>query len=137
MPSERIFVPITWSTAAFATVAAATTVASDAVVLNVADWEGDVTVYVNMGAAPASGDTVDVQILWNAGAITGAGDMFDSAKHGDTLMQFNLFGTSGENPAQKTVSLRTAAKGFKIQVRNNSTVRSITVYAACQTHRPG
>ena len=62
---------ITWSAANSLTVSSATQQVSDAVTLNVEDWDGSVTVNADNAGTPASGDTCDVYVLWSNGDVLG------------------------------------------------------------------
>lgn len=139
MASTKAETAITWSSAAYTDITSGSNATSDATSFNVEDWDAAVTVHADNQGTPASGDTVDVEILWTTGSVDGsAGDDYDTAKGGQWIMRLNTYSTDsdGEDPQQKTVTIPTAAKGFKIYAKNNSGGRTIRVRAELITHRP-
>lgn len=140
MASSRTETGITWSSAAYIDISSGTTSsASDAFAFNVEDWDAAVTVYADNQGTPASGDTVDVYIEWTTGSVDGsAGDDYDTVKGAQWIARLNTYSTDsdGEDPQQKTVSISTAQKGFKLVGKNNSGGRTIRLRAEVITHRP-
>lgn len=139
MASSRTETAITWSSAAYSDVTSGSNATSDATAFNVEDWDAALTVYADNQGTPASGDTVDVYVLWTTGNVDGsAGDDYDTAKGAQWVMRLNTYSTDadGEDPQQKTVTIPTAAKAFKVYAKNNSGGRTIRVRAEVITHRP-
>lgn len=139
MASSRSETQILWATASSVSVSAAGNSTSDAFTFNVEDWEADLQINVDNDGTPASGDTMDVYILYTAGDVLGdTGSDYDTTEHAEFLCRLDTVAanTPGEDPARKTVPVRTAALGFKLYAVNNSGARAITIRARVVTHRP-
>lgn len=132
---------ITWSAAASVTVSSATVVWSDAVTLNVEDWDGSVQVNADNAGTPASGDTCDVYVAWSTGDVLGdSGDDFDTTEHAEFVGRLDTYATNtpGEDPARRTWGLDVSGKkALKIGVScPQAATRNIVVRARLVTHRP-
>lgn len=139
MASSKVETAITWSSAAYTDITSGSNATSDAVSFNVEDWDGAITVHADNQGTPASGDTVDVYILWSTGNVDGsAGDDYDTAKGAQWIARLNTYATDsdGEDPQQKTVTIPTPQKAFKLYGKNNSGGRTIRLRAELITHRP-
>jgi len=140
MASSRVETQITWSSASSVTVSSATVVWSDAFSYNAEDWDAELQVNADNAGTPASGDTCSVYVAYTTGDILGdTGDDFSSAEHSEFVMMLDTYATNtpGEDPANRTSPLRTAAKAFKVGVScPNAASRNIVVRARVITHRP-
>lgn len=114
---------------------------SDAFAFNDADVSAQLTLYASTASTPATGDYVDFYVLWTTGDGTGGGgaDNFDSQEHAQFLYRLNNYAsdTPGEQPAQRTVQIPVAAKGFKIQAiaSANAGTRNQTIAVRVSTQR--
>lgn len=137
--ASRVDTAITFSSAASVTISSATVVTSDAFTFNVDDWDGEVMVSANNQGTPASGDVCDVYIAYTAGDVLGdTGDDFATTKSAEFLFRLDTFSTNptGENPARKSMRVRTGAKGFKLLFScPNAATRNMVVRAMVSTHR--
>jgi hypothetical protein len=132
---------ITWSAAASISLNSTSRFDSDAVTLNAEDWDASIQLSADNSGTPASGDVVDVYVIWTNGDILGdSGDDYDTAEHGELLRRLDTFGTNtpGEDPARCTVPLAVSGKkGFKLSaVAAQGGTRAITFRARLVTHRP-
>lgn len=139
MASSRNEQQILWSAASSITLSSATRQVSDAVTLNVEDWDGEIQVYADNQGTPASGDVVDCYIHYTTGDVLGdSGDDYPTNEHAEFLCRLDTFATNtpGEDPASRAVPIRTTAKGFKISVESpNAATRNVVVRARVITHR--
>ena len=139
MASTREETQITWSSASSISVSSSSNSTSDAFAFNASDWSAAIQINADNNGTPASGDTVDVYILWTTGDILGdSGDDYDTVEHAQRLCRLDTYATNtpGEDPARVTIPLdNIAAKGFKIYAANNSAGRAITVRARIITQR--
>jgi hypothetical protein len=139
MASSRVSTALAWSASASVSVSSGSNATSDAFAFNIEDWDADLQINADNAGTPASGDTLDCYILWSAGDVLGdSGDDYDTVEHAEFLCRLDTYATNtpGEDPARKSVQIRTASKGFKLYTVNNSGGRSITVRAMVSTHRP-
>lgn len=140
MASSRNETQITWSAAASVTVSSATVVWSDAFTFNVEDWEAELQVNADNAGTPASGDTCDVYIAFSTGDVLGdTGDDYATTEHAEFAMRLDTYATNtpGEDPANRSVPVRTAPKAFKVGVSCPlAATRNIVVRARVITHRP-
>ena len=140
MASSRTETQITWSAASSVTVSSATIVWSDAVLFNVEDWDGELQVNADNAGSVASGDVCNVYIAYTTGDILGdSGNDFASPEHAEFVMQLDTFTTNtpGEDPANRSAPIRTAATGFKVGLScPQAATRNIVVRARLVTHRP-
>lgn len=132
---------ITWSASASITVSSATVQASDAITLNVEDWDGSLQVNADNNGSPAAGDVCDVYVAWSNGDILGdSGDDFDTTEHAQFIGRLDTVtaNTPGEDPARKTWSIPVSGKkAFKVLVScPQAASRNIVVRARLVTHRP-
>jgi hypothetical protein len=132
---------ITWSAAASISLNSTSRFDSDAVTLNVEDWDASLQVSADNSGTPASGDVVDVYVLWTNGDILGdSGDDYDTAEHAEFLCRLDTFSTNtpGEDPARRTVPLSVSGKkAFKVSaVAAQGGTRAVTFRARLVTHRP-
>lgn len=129
---------IQWGGSASKSVSNGSSQTSDAVTFSAGDWAAAIQINADNDGAPASGDTLDVYILWTAGDVDGsAGDDYDTPEHGQHLCTLDTYATSGgSDPARKTVDIGgIAAKSFKLYAKNNSGGRAITIRARLITQR--
>lgn len=139
MASSRQETAITWSSAAYTDITSGSSSTSDATSFNAEDWDAALTIHADNQSTPSSGDTVDVFVEWNTGNVDGsAGDDYDTPKGTQWIARLNTYATDadGEDPQQKTVTIPTGPKGFKLYCKNNSGTHTIRVRAELITHRP-
>jgi hypothetical protein len=141
MASSIVETQVTWAAAASVTVTSATVVQSDAITLNIEDWDASVQISADNAGSPASGDVCDVYVLWSNGdVLSDGGDDFDTAEHAQLLGRLNTFTTDtpGEDPARKTFVLEASGKkALKLAVScPQAASRSIVVRARMLSHRP-
>lgn len=86
---------------------------------NTAAIDAMLTVSANNNGTPASGDTMDVYILFETGATVG----FDTAAN---AMYLGTLDTFAEDPATRTWRIPTAASHFQVYVVNNAAANGIT-----------
>ena len=132
---------ITWSSASSITVSSATQQTSDAVTLNVEDWDASIQVSADNAGTPASGDTCDVYVLWSNGDVLGdTGNDYDTSEHAQFMGRLDTYSTNtpGEDPARRTWPLNVSGKtAFKLAVTcAQAASRNIVVRARLVTHRP-
>ncbi len=132
---------VTWSSASSVTVSSSTVVSSDAITLNVEDWDGSLQVNADNAGTPASGDVCDVYVAWSNGDILGdSGDDFDTAEHAEFVGRLDTVSanTPGEDPARRTWSIGVSGKkALKVLVScPQAASRNIVVRARLVTHRP-
>lgn len=132
---------ITWSAASSVSLNSTSRFDSDAVTLNVEDWDASVELSADNSGTPAAGDTVDVYVKWSNGDILGdTGDDFDTDEHAEFLTRLDTYSTNtpGEDPARRTVPLMVSGKkAFKLSVvANQGGTRAVTFRARLATHRP-
>lgn len=140
MASLRSETQITWSAANSVTVSSATVVASDAFAFNAEDWDGELQINADNAGTPASGDVCDVFVAYSTGDILGdSGDDFATPEHAEFAMRLDTYATNtpGEDPANRSIPVRTGAKAFKVLVScPQAASRNIVVRARIVTHRP-
>ena len=140
MASSRVETQITWSSASSVTVSSATVVTSDAFTFNAEDWDAELQVNADNAGTPASGDTCDVYIAYTTGDILGdSSSDYATTEHAEYLGRLDTVAanTPGEDPASRTVRIRTAPLGFKILAScPQAASRNIVVRARVVTHRP-
>jgi hypothetical protein len=140
MASSRVSTQITWAAAANIVVSANTAQTSDAFTFNAEDWDGELQIWGDVTGSPAAGDVCNVQIAYTTGdVIGGGGDDFATTEFADFAFQLDFVAanTPGEDPASKSIPVRTGAKGFKVIVTcPQAATRNVTIYAMVCTHRP-
>ena len=118
---------ITWSASNSVSVSNGGNQTSDAVSLASTSFLASVTFKADNAGTPASGDTLDCHILYTTGDPDGASsDEYDTPS-GQTLVA--VLDTNEDDPAQITVPINAAAKGFKVYVENNAASNNITASA--------
>lgn len=132
---------ITFSSASSVSLSNNNRVDSDAVTLNIEDWDGSVQVSADNSGTPASGDTVDVYVKWSNGDVLGdSGDDFDTDEHAQFVCRLDTYATNnpGEDPARATIPLSVSGKkAFKLSVvANQGASRAVTFRARFVSHRP-
>ena len=132
---------VNWSAASSVSLNTASRVDSDAIALNVEDWDGSLQVSADNSGTPASGDTVAVYVKWSNGDVLGdSGDDFDTDEHAEFVCLLDTYPTNtpGEDPARKTVDIDVSGKkALKVSVvAAQGATRAITVAARLVTHRP-
>ena len=141
MASTTNVTTVTWSSSASKTVSANTIQWSDAITLNVEDWDGKLSVSVDNAGTPGSGDVCDVYIGWTLGDLLGdSGNDYDSDEHGEYIGRLDTYGsnTPGEDPARKTWDINpSGATGLRVGVLcPQASTRNMTVRALLGVHRP-
>jgi len=144
MASSRVETQVTWSSANTKSLNSNSWFVSDAIPFNAEDWEAELQIRADNSGTPASGDTVEVRILYTAGDVDnggGADDYPDVNTSGSTAARAELAAFldtySNYDPDGITVPLRTSAKGFKVACRAaQGATRAITVALRLITHRP-
>lgn len=132
---------ITFSSASSVSLTTNARVDSDAVTLNIEDWDGSVQLSADNAGTPASGDTVDVYVKWSNGDVLGdTGDDFDTDEHAQFVCRLDTYATNtpGEDPARATITLSVSGKkAFKLSVvANQGAARNVTFRARFVSHRP-
>jgi hypothetical protein len=139
MASSKIETAITWAAAASQTLSANNTwYLSDAVAFNAEDWKGEVHVYGDNAGTPASGDTLEVGILYSCGSVDGAaGDDYVNADNYEFLAWLDSYNNDdGTGIVSRSLPVRATAKSFKLAVRGPAVAtRNIVARAALITHR--
>lgn len=131
---------ITFSASASVSLGTNSRVDSDAVTLNVDDWDGSIQLSADNTGTPASGDTVDVYVKWSNGDVLGdSGDDFDTDEHAQLVCRLDTYSvnTPGEDPARATIPLSVSGKkAFKLSVvANQGATRAVTFRARFVSHR--
>jgi hypothetical protein len=127
MAVSKASTQVTWSSSNSTSVSSGSTATSDAMSISSDSFDAMITFKADNGGTPASGDTIDFYILYSTGDPDGAStDEYDAADtlHGTFLCQLD---TNTTDPAQRTVQIPVAAKGFKIFASSNASSNSITV----------
>lgn len=120
-------IQVTWSASNSVSVSAASAQTSDIETFDTTAVDAMITLKADNNGTPANGDTVDFYVLYSTGDPDGAStDEFDTATQGTFLCTLN---TAVDDPAIKTVPLRTAASEFKVYAVNNAASNAITVSA--------
>jgi hypothetical protein len=132
---------VQWAAADSKTVAANTIQWSDAITLNVEDWDGSLQVSADNAGTAAAGDTCDVYIGWSNGDVLGdTGNDFDTDEHAEFVGRLDTYATNspGEDPARKTWDINVSGKvALRIGVIcPQAATRNIAVRARLTTHRP-
>lgn len=98
---------ITWSSANYLTVSAATMQLSDAYAFDATDVAATIQVEADNQSTAASGDTCDVYLLGSVGDVgSGSGsDTFDTTEYALFLYRLDTYAANspGEDPARKTL----------------------------------
>ena len=132
MAITRNEVQVQWSTANSISVSAGGNATSDTVTINATTIQGSISLKADNNGTAASGDTVDVYILYSNGDPDGAStDEFDSdAADNEPRWLARLdVSTAGKDPDVKTVFPSLAAKSYKIYAVSNAGTNGITVSA--------
>jgi hypothetical protein len=132
---------VLWGAAASKTVNVSTLVWSDAVTLNIEDWDGSLQVSADNAGTPASGDTCAIYVAWSNGDILGdSSDDFDTDEHAEFVALLDTYPTNtpGEDPVRRTFPLGVSGKvSMKVGVQcAQAATRNIVVRARLVTHRP-
>lgn len=144
MASSRTETQVLWSSSNTKSLNSNSWFVSDAVSFNIEDWDGEIQIRADNSGTPASGDTVEIRILYTAGDLDngGGGDDYpDVNTSGSTAAQasFAAFLDTYNNydPDGTSVPVRTANKGFKIAARAaQGATRAVTLAVRLITHRP-
>lgn len=126
---------VQWSASGSVSLTSNTTrVASDAVTVHADAVEGAIQVKADNAGTPASGDTIDLWVVWSVD-----GTNYDTEEHAQFLGRLDTYGSNdpGEDPAVKTFSLRVNAKQkFKLLSRGNQAAsRNQTITATYNEQR--
>jgi len=139
MASSKVETAITWAAAASQNLSANNTwYLSDAFAFNIEDWKGEVHIYADNASTPASGDTLEVGILYSCGSVDGsAGDDFVNADNYEFLAWLDSYNNDdGTGIVSRTVPVRVTPKSAKLAVRGPAVAtRNIVARAALITHR--
>lgn len=143
MAVSKVEQQVTWSAANTKSLSTANWFVSDEILLNDNDWEGAVQLRADNSGTPASGDTVEVRILYTVGDLDaggGANDYPDANTSGTTAAQANFLASldtyGNYDPDGKLVPIDTSAKGFKIAARAaQGATRAVTFAARLIVHR--
>lgn len=111
---------------------------SDAVAFNVEDWDAEILAWADNQGTPASGDTVDVRVLYTNGNVDGvAGDDYVNQDNGEFLALLDTYNNDdGNGVVLSSVPLRTCPDGFKLAVKAAAgATRNVKFRALLQTHR--
>jgi isopentenyl diphosphate isomerase/L-lactate dehydrogenase-like FMN-dependent dehydrogenase len=120
---------VTFSSAASVSIASGGNATSDAFTFGSTSTAATLQVKADNNGTPASGDTVDVYILYTNGdpdAAPDSADEYDTVGHAQPICTLD---TTVEDPAIETVEINAMAKGAKIYFKNNSGGRAITCSA--------
>ena len=120
-------IQVTWDSGSDTnSLAAAAAEASDTEVFNTAAVDAMITCKADNGSTPVAGDTVDFYALYSTGDPDGASTAeFDTTTQGEFLCTVDTF---ADDPAIRTVPLRTAASEFQVYAVNNG-ASTVTVSA--------
>ena len=126
---------VQWSASGSVSLTSNTTrVASDAVTVHADAVEGAIQVKADNAGTPASGDTIDLWVVWSVD-----GTNYDTEEHAQFLGRLDTYGTNdpGEDPASRTYSLNVNAKQkFKLLSRGNQAAsRNQTITATYNEQR--
>jgi hypothetical protein len=111
---------------------------SDPVALNVEDWDAELLMWADNQGTPASGDTVEVRVLYTNGSVDGsAGDDYVNQDNGEYMALLDTYNNDdGNGVVLSSVPLRTCPDGFKLAVKAaQGSTRNIKFRALLQTHR--
>ena len=141
MASSVVETQVTWAAAASKTVSVNTIQWSDAMSLNIEDWDSVIQVSADNAGTAASGDTCTVYLARTTGDILGdSGNDFDSDEHAEFVMQLDTFATNtpGEDPARKSAPVNlSGCNQYKIGVTcAQAATRNIVVRVRHSAHRP-
>jgi len=135
MAMSRTETQIEWSSSDSTSVSSGSAATSDAFTLETDCIALAIQCKADNAGTPASGDTLDVYILWTCGDPDGAStDEYDSTDHGMFVCQLD---TDQDDPAIRTVDLPVSAKGGKVYVESNAASNSITASAALYQLKSG
>ena len=126
---------ITWSAAGTVSLNSTARFDSDAVTLNVEDWDCSIHLKADNSGTPASGDVVDVYVKWSLD-----GTNFDTNEFAEYIGRLDTVAanTPGEDPCEMTLPLMASGKkAFKLSVvAAQGATRAITFSARFGAHRP-
>lgn len=143
MAVSKVETQITWAAANTKSLNSTSWFVSDEITLNDSDWEGGIQFRADNAGTPASGDTVEIRILYSVGDLDaggGANDYPDANTSGTTAAQANFLALldtySNYDPDSKFCPIDTAPKAFKIAARAaQGATRAITLSGRLITHR--
>jgi len=118
---------VTWSASNSASVAAGGNATSDAKTIDGAMTAGSVTIKADNGGTPASGDILEVRILYTNGDPDAEADSADEYDNRGSVPPV-LLDTYDADPAIVTLPLM-VAKSYKIDAVSQAASNSITVSA--------
>lgn len=111
---------ITWATSNSTSISAGSSATSDLFTIGTDTYAMAISCKADNAGTPASGDYVDVHILWTCGDPDGTGaDEYDSA---DSVHPFYVgrIDTNTTDPGQITIDLPISAKGGKVYADSNA-----------------
>lgn len=120
---------ITWSTSDTVSVGSSSSDTSDEQSISDDAVAGELTVKADNAGTPASGDVLDVKILYNNGdpdADPDSADEFDTSANARVVRKLD---TNSEDPVIVSIPIRISAKSFKVFVENQASSNSITASA--------
>src|SRR5574337_1617780 len=144
MASSRVETQIQWGGANTKSLSTTSWFISDAVSFNAEDWEAELQIRAENSGTPASGDTVEIRLLYTVGDLhngAGADDYPDANTSGTTAALADpatvLDTYNNYDPDGTTVPPRTSAKGFKLAARAaQGATRAVTLAVRMVAHRP-
>lgn len=129
MALTRQEVQVKWSTANSISVSSGSTATSDEVAIDATSIERELYVKADNGGTPASGDTVEIRILVNAGDPDADADSADEFGTPENAVVVAVLDTNAEDPVVYGPIRIPFGQSYKVHATNNSAGRSITVSA--------
>lgn len=118
---------VQWAGSSTDSVASGGTETSDAQSISSNAIAGSVSIKVDHGGTPASGDVVEVRILYSNGDLPGLPDGSDEFDQPESAVVFDFVLTE-DDPAILTTPIDVSASAFKIQAENTG-ASSVTISA--------
>ena len=118
---------IVWGGTASKTLNSSARVDSDAYTFDATDVQASISIHADNQGTPASGDVVNCYLKWASD-----GSNYDTDEHAEFLFTLDTYGsdTPGEDPAQRTVTISTAGKSFKLSTdAPNAGTRNVVLTA--------
>lgn len=144
MASSRVETQILWGGANTKSLNTNNWFVSDEVSFHAEDWDGEIQFRVDNSGTPASGDTVEIRLLYTTGDLDNGGgpnDYPDVNTSGSTAARaefaVHLDTYNSYDPDSTTVPVRTGHKALKVAARAaQGSTRAITLAVRLITHRP-
>lgn len=143
MAASKVETQILWSSSNTKTLNSNNWFVSDEVTLDDSDWDGIIYARADNSGTPASGDTVDIRILYTAGDVDNGGggnDYADVNTSGSTAARANVLmfldTYNNYDPDTSAAPINLSGKKFKIAARApQGGSRSIVLALRLVTHR--